>query len=340
MIEDQSHQIEVEGERDHYMIESHVAGRPVFQPMWERYRMAALLVGLTYLVSFLLVLLYMALVGQWTMPNALVLAVVYMFVPSMVAIIVQKGIFKEPLNEPLRICFRLNRWFLAAWLLPPLIACASFGVALLLPGVQFSPEMEGMVERFGKLLTPEQIEQMRNQARSLPIHPFWISLATGLIAGITVNAVAAFGEELGWRGLLLNEFEPLGFWRSSALIGLIWGFWHAPLILHGHNYPEHPWTGVFVMTAMTVLLSPILAYLTIRANSVLAPAIFHGTLNATAGLAIIVIRGGNDLMTGVTGLAGLAVLAAMNCGLFAFDRWVVGEPTGRHLGRDYSRSFS
>jgi membrane protease YdiL (CAAX protease family) len=340
MIEDQSRRIEVDWERDHYLIERHEAGRPVFQPMWERYRKAALFVGLTYLVSFLLVLLYKALVGQWTMPNALVLAVVYMFVPSMVAVIVQKRIFKEPLKEPLRISFRLNRWFLAAWLLPPLIACASLGVALLLPGVSFSPEMEGMVERFGKLLIPEQIEQMRNQARSLPIHPFWISLGTGLIAGITVNAVAAFGEELGWRGLLLRELEPLGFWRSSALIGLIWGFWHAPLILHGHNYPEHPWTGVFLMTATTVLLSPMLAYLTIRANSVLAAAIFHGTFNATAGLAIVVIRGGNDLTIGVTGLAGLAVLAVMSCGLFAFDRRVVGEAIGRHLGRNHSPSLS
>jgi membrane protease YdiL (CAAX protease family) len=294
--------------------------------MQQRFRKAALFVGLTYLVSYLLVFLYSALVGSWTMPNAVVLGVVYMFVPTMVVFIVQKGVFKEPLKEPLRISFKLNRWFLAAWLLPPLIACASMGVALLLPGVHFSPEMEGMIERFGKLLRPDQIEEMRTQARAMPIHPFWLSLGTGLIAGITINAVAAFGEELGWRGLLLRELESLGFWRSSALIGLVWGFWHAPLIIHGHNYPEHPWAGVFLMTAMTVLLSPLLSYLTIRANSVLAASIFHGTFNATAGLAIVVIRGGNDLTTGVTGLAGLTALAVMNLGLFAFDRRVKGEP--------------
>jgi membrane protease YdiL (CAAX protease family) len=294
--------------------------------MQQGFRKVALFVGLTYLVSYVLVFLYSALVGSWIMPNAVVLGVIYMFVPTTIALVVQKGIFKEALKEPLRISFRLNRWFLVAWLLPPLIACASMGVALLLPGVHFSPEMEGMIERFGKLLPPEQIEQMRNQAHAMPIHPFWTSLGIGLIAGVTVNAVAAFGEELGWRGLLLRELEPLGFWRCSALIGLIWGFWHAPLILHGHNYPEHPWAGVFLMTAMTMLLSPLLSYLTIRANSVLAAAIFHGTFNATAGLAILLIRGGNDLTTGVTGLAGLAVLAMINLGLFAFDRWVEGEP--------------
>jgi membrane protease YdiL (CAAX protease family) len=327
----------IESDRVQYLIES---GQPAVQSLRERYRKAALFVGLTYLVSYLVVFLYSALVKSWTMPNALVLGVVYMFVPTMVVLIVQKGIFKEPLKEPLRITLRPNRWFLAAWLLPPLIAFASLGVALLLPGVRFSPEMEGMVERFGKLLTPEQIEQMRNQSRALPIHPFWISLGLGLIAGVTVNAVAALGEELGWRGLLLSELEPLGFWRCSALIGLIWGFWHAPLILHGHNYPEHPWAGVLLMTAMTVLLSPLMGYLTIRANSVLAPAVFHGTFNATAGLAIMVIRGGDDLTTGVTGLAGLTVLAVMNIGLFAFDRWVECEPIWRHMVRDCSRSLS
>jgi hypothetical protein len=73
---------------------------------------------------------------------------------------------------------------------------------------------------------------------------------------------------------------------------------------------------------------------------VLAPAIFHGTFNATPGLAIVVIKGGDDLTTGVTGLAGLIVLAVMNLGLFAFDRWAVGEPIRRHLGRDCSRSLS
>ena len=336
MIEDQSRRIDVEGGRVPYPIEGHEGGQAVVQPLRERYRKVALFVGLTYLVSYLLVFLYSALVGSWTMPNAVVLGVAYMFIPATVVLIVQKGIFQEPLKGPLRITLRPNRWFLAAWLLPPLIACASLGVALLLPGVRFSPEMEGMVERFGKLLTPDQIEQMRNQARAMPIHPFWIPLGLGLIAGGTVNAVAAFGEELGWRGLLLRELEPLGFWRCSALIGLIWGFWHAPLILHGHNYPEHPWAGVFLMTAMTVLLSPMLGYLTIRANSVLAAAIFHGTFNATAGLAIVVIRGGNDLTTGVTGLAGLTVLAVMNCGLFAFDRWVMGEPIGRNRSTSLS----
>jgi hypothetical protein len=147
--------------------------------MQQRFRKAALFVGLTYLISYLLVFLYSALVGSWTMPHAVVLGGRLHVRPHHGRPHRPEGDLQGTLEGALRISFRLNRWFLAAWLLPALIACASMAVPLLLPGVHFSPEMEGMVERFGKLLPPEQIEQMRSQGRAMPIHPFWTSLGSG-----------------------------------------------------------------------------------------------------------------------------------------------------------------
>ena len=173
---------------------------------------------------------------------------------------------------------------------------------------------------FEKTLPPAERERIAKQVASLPLHPFWLALLGGLVAGATVNAVAGFGEEVGWQGLLQSELAGLGFWRSSIIVGVIWGLWHAPLILQGHNYPQHPWAGVFMMTIFTVLLSPPMAYITTKANSVIAAAIFHGTLNATAGLAIIVVSGGSDLTVGVTGLAGFVTLLLANLGLFFFQR--------------------
>lgn len=153
----------------------------------------------------------------------------------------------------------------------------------------------------------------------LPVHPIWIALMQGLIAGITINAVAGFGEELGWRGFLQREFGYMGFWISSALIGLIWGIWHAPLILQGHNYPEHPVTGAFMMTVWCMLLAPIFSYIRIKSKSVIAAAIIHGSLNATYGLSIMLIKGGNDLIIGITGGAGFIVLSIVNLCIFLFD---------------------
>lgn len=260
------------------------------------------------------------------MPGALIVATTYMFIPMIVTTVVQRLIYKEPLKEPFGISFKLNRWFLVAWLLPPIIAFTTLGISLLFPGVQYSPEMAGMFERFKSVLTPEQLKQMQSQAAAFPIHPIWIGLLQGLIAGVTINAVAGFGEELGWRGLLQREFGYLGFWKSSALVGLIWGVWHAPIILQGHNYPQHPLAGVLMMTVFTLLLSPIFSYVRLKAKSVIAAAIIHGSLNATAGLAIMVVKGGNDLTIGVTGLAGLIVLAIVNIGLFVYDRVLSKEP--------------
>ena len=288
--------------------------------MVENVRKAAVFIGLTYFVSYSLANLYLALGGRWVLPGSLIVALGYMFIPMGMAIVVQRVLYKEPIREPLGISFKFNRWFLVAWLLPPVVAFATLGISLLFPGVQYTPEMEGMYERFQSLLTPEQVEQMRSQASSFPVHPVWIALLQGLVAGITVNAVAGFGEELGWRGLLQRELGYLGFWKSSLVIGLVWGLWHAPIILQGHNYPQHPVEGVAMMTVFTLLLSPIFSYVRLKARSVIAAAILHGSLNGTMGLAIILIRGGDDLTVGATGLAGLIALVLANIGLFVFDR--------------------
>jgi CAAX protease family protein len=273
----------------------------------------ATFVGLTYGLSYLLATAYYLGGGTMKMPGVLVLGLVYMFIPMTSAIAVQKLLYRAPLKEPLRIAFRPNRWFLLALVLPLLLALATLGVSLLFPGVAFSSDKKNI---FGDLfLTPDQL--------GIHTHRFWpgfcLALLQTLVLGITVNGVAGFGEELGWRGFLQRELELLGFWKASAAIGLVWGFWHAPLIVRGLNYPQHPWAGVFVMTAMTVLLAPLFSYVTLKANSVVAAAIFHGTFNGAAVLATLGIQGGNDLLVGMTGLAGLIVLLVANLGLVVFD---------------------
>jgi len=289
-------------------------------------RKAVIFVVLTFSASWLLAGGFYAVGGRLNSPIALVVLLAYMFMPMTMAIVVQKVIYKEPLKEPLGISFRPNRWFLVAWLLPAVVAFATIGVSLLLPGVEYSPEMTGFFERLGSALTPGQLEEMRRQMAAFPIHIIWIALLQSLVAGITINAVAGFGEELGWRGLLQKELGHLGFWKSSALIGLIWGVWHAPIIIQGYNYPQHPVAGVVMMTLWTVLLSPIFALVRIKAKSVIAAAIIHGSLNATAGLPLMVILGGNDLTVGVTGLAGFIVLAVVNVAIFVYDRFLAKEP--------------
>jgi len=123
--------------------------------------------------------------------------VVFMFMPWWPRSIVQKLVYKQPVRGPLGVNFDINRWWFVAWLLPPVLALVTLAVSLLLPGVHFSIGMEDMYARYAANLTPAQLEEMRRQTAQLPVHPFWLTLGQGLLAGLTINAVAGFGEELG-----------------------------------------------------------------------------------------------------------------------------------------------
>lgn len=172
-------------------------------------------------------------------------------------------------------------------------------------------------------------EGLRGVEEGLPGRPataLALMALQALLAGATVNTFAAFGEEAGWRGLLQHELAPVGFWPSSLLIGLVWGVWHAPIILAGYNYPQHPRAGVGMMVVFTLLLAPILSYVRWRAGSVLAPSVLHGVLNATTGLAVLPVRGGDDLTTGVTGFPGFVVLVVADVALFAWGRVPAAAP--------------
>jgi membrane protease YdiL (CAAX protease family) len=299
--------------------------------MNQRLRKIILYITLTYGINFAMVAVFLAAGGKPGGTGMILLAMAYMLVPMIVTVLLQKSVYKQPLVKPLGISFTVNRWFFTAWFVPPLIAFATMGVSLLLPGVTYTPDMSGFMDSVNKMLTPEQAEASAKFIADLPVHFVWLILVQALIAGTTVNAILAFGEELGWRGFLLKEVSVMGFWKSSALIGLVWGLWHSPLILMGHNYPQHPQLGVAVMTGWTILLSPLFSYIRIKSKSVIAASIFHGTINAVPGLALMLISGGDDLTVGITGLAGFIVLVVANLLLFIFDRFITPEPVNMML---------
>ena len=254
----------------------------------------------------------------------IILGTLYMFVPFISVLIVKK-LHKEPLMSGLLISFKINRWFFIAWLLFPVIVFSSIAVSLLFPGISYNPEMTGIFERSPGLIPPEAIDEFKSRINSLPVNFVLLTLIQALIAGATVNAIAAFGEETAWRGFLLKEFKEMHFLKASLIIGFIWGIWHAPLILMGHNYPQHPQIGVLMMIIFCILLSPIMQYITIKSKSVIAAAIAHGSINAISGIAIMATSGGNDLTTGLTGLSGFITLLIFTAGFFVYDYFISKE---------------
>ena len=257
------------------------------------------------------------------------LSVAFMFGPLVGACVAQRAAGEKVL-KPLGVAVRVNGWWLAAWLGPFVYAWLALLCSLPLPGVSWSSDFSGFWERMSSLLPPEQLETSRQELESLSPWVVWMMLISQpLLLGPLVNSVPAFGEELGWRGFLYRAWAPHGFWTSSVMIGVVWGAWHAPLIAQGHNYPQYPWLGIGLMILWCMLLSPPFTWLRLRTGSVIAVSITHGTLNASAGIALMFIKGGDELLVGMTGLAGLLALVLINGGLFVCTRHLPLEPCSR-----------
>jgi len=244
-----------------------------------------------------------------------------MYVPTLAVVIVQKGLYGEPL-KPLGLSIRLNWWWVVAVLLPMGIAVLSIGGSTLDPGVSLSSGKSFLVDQLEAApLPPEQLEETRRSVEEgdMLLGPMLALALFGVafVTGPTINGFAAFGEEFAWRGFLQKELAPLGFWRSSLLIGLLWGPWHLPLVIGGYNYPGAPVLGIAMMTVFTVVWSPLLAYLVVWGRSVLPAAMAHGTINAVGGITLVFLDGGSRFLSGMMGLVGI-LLAAGTCGVL---RW-------------------
>ncbi len=104
---------------------------------------------------------------------------------------------------------------------------------------------------------------------------------TGIVYSV-LNGIIAVGEELAWRGFLQNVLiDKLGMTKGIILLGLLWSFWHLPVFLAGHNEPEYPILGTFVIQPIRlVALSFFWAWLTLTCRSFIPAALAHGALNS------------------------------------------------------------
>lgn len=104
-----------------------------------------------------------------------------------------------------------------------------------------------------------------------------------------LNLIPCLGEEWGWRGYLLPKVAArMKFLPTVLLTGFIWGIWHAPIIVTGHNYgvgyPGYPWTGIGAMCLFCIVAGVILSYITLKTKSCWPAVLAHGALNGTASI--------------------------------------------------------
>lgn len=221
------------------------------------------------------------------------LAVVMMFTPTVAALTVVFFLDKPRQKAralglvPLRPAGRLIGYLALALVIPIVLCFLAVPVGALF-GV-FPADFTGL-SGF-RQITEWQLAQAGIIELPLPIEVLAaLQLVNILIGALFIGLVPALGEEIGWRGWLLPKLMHLGPWPAVGLSGLIWGLWHAPVILLGYNYPGTPgWLAMIAMTVLCTIMGGIFGWLRLRGGSVWPAALAHSTFNAAAIIYLLFI---------------------------------------------------
>jgi membrane protease YdiL (CAAX protease family) len=240
-------------------------------------------------------------------PLALPLMITMMFTPALATLIVTR--FISPPAEGIRSAtgLRLGKgrgwgWYwLFAWL----------GVTMLALAAPFVGALFGLysldLREFSGLRATLEAAGASAALEQAPVQVIVLAQLAILPLAPLLNALPTFGEEWGWRGYLLPRLLPLGQWPALILSGVIWGLWHAPIILLGYNYPAHPTTGWLLMVGMCVVWGILFGWTRLATGSVWPAVLAHGALNGAGGVVGVLFRQGttfDSALVGVTGVTG------------------------------------
>lgn len=112
------------------------------------------------------------------------------------------------------------------------------------------------------------------------LNPTAITIIAVFLLG-TVEVIRAsattLGEEIGWRGFFIYELRKvLSFTGVAIFSGLIWSFWHWPLLVY---YSNNVLLEFATFTIVIVSMSFIMTYYTFKSKSLWPAVIFHAVSN-------------------------------------------------------------
>jgi membrane protease YdiL (CAAX protease family) len=156
----------------------------------------------------------------------------------------------------------------AALVFPIITGLIAYGIAWTTGLVQFDPKLI-------KLATPYL------GVTPSPAVTFMINIVIAVTI-ITIYSVrTAAGEEIGWRGYMLTRLIDAGLPKPILTSGLIWGFWHVPLILGGvYLVGPPPLLAAALWMVTATAFSFVFARLRLATGSVWPAITLHSAWNA------------------------------------------------------------
>lgn len=95
-----------------------------------------------------------------------------------------------------------------------------------------------------------------------------------------VGALAALGEELGWRGFLIPKLYRTPVRYPLLISALIWGIWHLPLIFWGgYATSDLPLVSAALFMVMILAAGAFVGWLRMQSGSVWVAVMYHAAHN-------------------------------------------------------------
>jgi membrane protease YdiL (CAAX protease family) len=297
------------------------AGQPAQSPARVSWGLVALFYGIAFSIACVITAIVVAAGGNFLLNRGLQLVVAFMYMPApLIAGLIVEAVRKRGFlitkvfvgfgPRILRVLGVGFGWW--AFLMVGFVGgMFLLGNVLHVLGIGSLPTNQAELLKGTLALLPAGMTLTPKQLATLP--PWWTLYAYvaigSIVAGFTINALFAFGEEYGWRGVLQDLLAPLGQFRANIIIGAMWGFWHAPLIIWtGFNFPGQPVLGTLMMTGACIPFAFVEYQARRLTGSLFGPAVVHGMFNAMAGLFLFAIAR-NALASFPLGLAGAVMLA-------------------------------
>ena len=192
------------------------------------------------------------------------ISILLMFVPFIAAFITSKKYYKKQCSLGLVRCRIFYIFF--AILFPLIYFGLSYGLFWLFTKTSYVGNFSVLIEH-----TLTYSQKLSDNA----------AIISALIMMIPITFITAFGEEIGWRGLMYPVMQRLwGYKKALIISGVVWALWHLPLVISGlylqgtlmiYRVP------VFILEifALTVIYS----WVRMKSNSVWTAVVIHAAHN-------------------------------------------------------------